>query len=109
MRVEQIVTPEGSLRYLLLDEQGEMVMPVLRYLKFLDTGYTARNSLRTYCYQLRLFFTFLQERGLTYTAIGIDEIATFVRWLQYPVRWRLEPRAPWEQNKCGEGEPSPQA
>ena len=104
MRVEQIVTPEGAIRYLLLDEQGEIVLPVLRYLKFLDTGYTARNSLRTYCYQLRLFFTFLQERGLSYTAVGIDEIATFVRWLQYPVRWRLEPREQCEHDTCNEDE-----
>jgi integrase/recombinase XerD len=91
MRVEQVVTPGGATRYLLVDEQGEIVTPVLRYLKFLDTGFTARNTLRTYCYQLRLFFAFLQERGLNYPEVGIDEMAAFVRWLQYPT-----PSTPWE-------------
>lgn len=90
MRVEQVVTPDGATRYLLLDEGGEIVVPVLQYLKFLDTGFTARNSLRTYCYQLCLFFGFLQERRLRYTDVGIDEMAAFVRWLQYPTHSRLQ-------------------
>lgn len=83
MRVEQAVTPDGCIRYLLLDNQGVPVDIVLRYLKFVDTGFAARNTLRTYCYHLCLFFTYLQERGLDYPAVGIDEMASFVRWLQY--------------------------
>jgi integrase/recombinase XerD len=94
MRVEQVLTPGGATRYLLVDEQGEIVTPVLRYLKFLDTGFTARNTLRTYCYQLRSFFAFLQERNLRYPEVGIDEMAAFVRWLQYPMQRRPPHGAP---------------
>lgn len=84
MRVEQIVTPSGAIRYLLLDTQGVPIEPVLRYLKFLDRGTTARNTLRTYCYHLRLFFGFLEECGFDYRTVGVDDMARFVQWLQYP-------------------------
>src|SRR5258708_39203543 len=100
MRVEQILTPEGATRYVLLDDRSQIVEPVLRYLKFLDTGVTARNSLRTYCYHLRLFFTFLQRRELTYSDVGIDDMAAFIRWLQHPTQWRLE-----QVNQKGQDEP----
>jgi len=54
-RREQILTPDGATRYVLLDDRSEIVEPVLRYLKFLDTGTTACNSLRTYCYHFHSF------------------------------------------------------
>lgn len=84
MRVESLITPDGKTRYMLLDDAGEPVRPVLQYLKFLDRQRTARNTLRTYCYQLKLFFDFLEQSHLDYLQVGIDEMGDFLGWLQRP-------------------------
>lgn len=84
MRVEPLLTAAGQVRYMLLDADGEPVRPVLQYLKFLDRQRTSRNTLRTYCYQLKLFFEFLEQAHVEYQHVGIDEMGDFLGWLQRP-------------------------
>lgn len=84
MRVEQIITTDNKIRYVLMDQYGEMVIPVMKFLKYKDNTGTARNTLRSYCYALKLYFEFLEQKGMLYTDMGIDELAEFVRWLQNP-------------------------
>lgn len=84
MRVEQVIISENKIRYMLVDQHGEMVMPVMKFLKYKDNSGTARNTLRSYCYALKLYFEFLEQKKLPYTDVGIDELAEFVRWLQNP-------------------------
>ncbi|HDX9614602.1 TPA: tyrosine-type recombinase/integrase [Bacillus toyonensis] len=84
MKVEQIVTIDNKIRYALVDQHGEMVMPVMKFLKYKDNTGTARNTLRSYCYALKLYFEFLEQKRISYMNVGIDELAEFVRWLQNP-------------------------
>lgn len=86
MRVEEIVTSDGKKRYLLVDDSGEPVEPVYKFLKFKDNAGKARNTLRAYCYHLKEFFEFLQQKGSDYRDISIDHMAEFMRWLQTPHR-----------------------
>lgn len=86
MKVEEIVTPEGMTRYLLVNDEGDPVEPVYRFLRFKDNAGKARNTLRAYCYHLKEFFEFLQQKDRDYRDIGIDEMAEFMRWLQTPHR-----------------------
>lgn len=86
LRVEALITSEHKTRYMLVNALGEPVEPVLRYIKFKDNTGSARNTLRAYCYHLKLFFEFLEQESLSYYNIGIDEIAVFMRWLQNPYR-----------------------
>ncbi len=84
MKVDTVVTQDGKTRYMLVDANCDPVMPVLRYLKFRDNGDTARNSLRAYCQHLKLYFEFLEQENLDYRQVGIDDMASFMRWLQNP-------------------------
>ena len=84
MRVDTVMTQDGRTRYMLVDSNYEPVLPVLKYLKFKDNGGTARNSLRAYCQHLKLYFEFLEQEGLDYRKVGIDDMASFMRWLQNP-------------------------
>lgn len=84
MKVEQIITTDNKIRYVLMDQYGEIVMPVMKFLKYKDNTGTARNTLRSYCYALKLYFEFLEQKGISYTNVGINELAEFVRWLQNP-------------------------
>lgn len=101
MEVAKVKTEEGLTRYLLLDENGDIVVPVLKYLKFLDnTGY-ARNSLRAYCQHLKLFYLFMCEENLDLNNVGIDNMAKFVRWLQSPYQsLTVIPLNPTESRRC---------
>lgn len=84
MRVETVVTPNNKTRYILLNDAGDPVEPVLKYLKYKDNTGAARNTLRAYCYHLKLFFEYLEQEQLDYRDIGLDEMAAFMRWLQNP-------------------------
>jgi integrase/recombinase XerD len=70
----------------LLDKYGEFVKPVVRFLKYKDNTGTARNTLRSYSYALKLFFEFLEQKKVDYKDIGIDDMAEYIKWLQSPFR-----------------------
>lgn len=84
MRVEALITGEGKERYMLVDDKREPVEVVLKYIRYKDNTGAARNTLRAYCYHLKLFFQFLDQESLNYRDIGLDEMASFMRWLQSP-------------------------
>ncbi len=84
MRVDTVITQDGRTRYMLVDSNCDPVLPVLRFLKFKDNGETARNSLRAYCQHLKLYFEFLEQENLDYRQVNIDDMASFMRWLQNP-------------------------
>jgi len=86
MRVEKVITSDNKERYMLIGYDGEPVLPVLKYLKFKDNSGSARNSLRAYCQHLKLFFEFLNQQKLDLNKVGIDEMASLLRWLQNPYR-----------------------
>ena len=50
MRVIEIQNRESQRRYVVIDEEGLLVEPVVRYLKYLDGIGSARQTLRSYAY-----------------------------------------------------------
>lgn len=97
MKVIELKTVEGKVRYYLADDTGAPVPPVLKYLRFKDnTGY-ARNTLRMHCIHLKHFFTYLGEVRKGYEQVNIDDLAGFLAWLKNPdilkkvVSLRFEP------------------
>jgi len=98
LKVEEVLTKEGKTRYILLNNKGEPIEPVIKFLKFKDNSGSARETLRAYCHHLKLYFEFLEQKGLLYYDLGIDEMAEFMRWLQNPHASvkvsSISPRAP---------------
>jgi len=84
LKVDTVITQDGKTRYMLVDSNFDPVLPVLKYLKFKDNAGKARNSLRAYCQHLKLYFEFLEQEGLDYRKVDIDDMASFMRWLQSP-------------------------
>jgi len=84
MKVVELKTVEGKVRYYLADDIGAPVQPVLKYLKFKDNAGYARNTLRMHCIHLKHFFTYLGEAGRDYEQVSIDDIAGFLAWLKNP-------------------------
>jgi len=84
VRVQEAVTRDGLTRYLLVTDEGDIVEPVARYLKYLDATGKARNTIRAYCHHLKLYFEFLSQAHLDWRRVGLDDLASFVRWLRSP-------------------------
>ncbi len=73
-------------RYIVVDESGDLIIPVVRYLKYLDAIGRARNTLRSYAQSLSLYFTYLAQQDLDYQEVTLDDLGGFVLWLKNPYR-----------------------
>jgi site-specific recombinase XerD len=86
MRVQEIRTSDFQKRYVVVDGHGNLVVPVVRYLKYLNAIGRARNTLRSYAQSLSLFFTYLAQEQLDYQQVTLDDLGGFVLWLKNPYR-----------------------
>ena len=84
MRVQEVILPNEGRRYLVLDDQGKPVPPVLKYIKYLDNIQKSPNTQRTYCFALRDYFVFLSLTETNYESANIKTIANFLSWLVNP-------------------------
>jgi len=64
MRVVEIETQDGQCRYVVIDEAGVLVEPIVRYLKYLDHIGSARQTLRSYAHMLRLYWEYITQQQL---------------------------------------------
>ncbi len=84
MQVVEIETQDQQRRYVVVDDEGVLVEPVVRYLKYLDRIGVARNTLRSYATALRLYWQYLEQEELDWQQITLDDLARFVLWLKVP-------------------------
>lgn len=86
MRVQEILTHNHQKRYVVVDDSGNLIVPVVRYLKYLNAIGRARNTLRSYAHSLTLYFTYLEQEYLDYQHVTLDDMGGFVLWLKNPYR-----------------------
>ncbi len=84
MRVVEVMAPGNRVRYVVIDGEGNVVEPIVRFLKHLDACGRARNTLRTYARMLTLYFRYLEQEGLDWCHPTLDSMAAFVSWLKSP-------------------------
>ena len=84
MRVVEIQTAAQQRRYVVIDDEGALVEPIVRYLKYLDRIGAARNTLRSYATVLRLYWQYLEQEQLDWQQVTLDDLARFVLWLKVP-------------------------
>src|SRR6266700_1593790 len=84
MQVVEIETQDQQRRYVVVDDEGVLVEPVVRYLKYLDRIGVARNTLRSYATALRLYWQYLEQEELDWQQITLDDLSRFVLWLKLP-------------------------
>ncbi len=84
MRVVEIEAQDHQKRYVVMDEEGRLVVPIIHYLKHLDRIGSARQTLRSYAAALRLYWEFLSQEHLDWQQITLDDLSQFVLWLKLP-------------------------
>lgn len=83
MKVQRVQTEGRSYPlYILLDGKFNVIENVLRYIKYLDNTDKSPNTIKTYCYHLKLFYDFLEQGQITLDDINYEELANFVGWLR---------------------------
>ena len=86
MQVVKLKVEKNKERYYVATDDGVPIESVLKFIKFKDnTGY-ARNTLKQYCWHLKLYFEYLEQRNLDFQQVTIDDLAHFVKWLQNPLQ-----------------------
>jgi integrase/recombinase XerD len=84
MRVVEIERQDGQRRYVVIDEEGGLVEPIVRYLKYLDCVGSARQTLRSYAYSLKHYWEYLTQQQLDWQQVTLDDLSRFVLWLKLP-------------------------
>jgi integrase/recombinase XerD len=98
MRVVEIETQDAQKRYVVINENGELVEPIVRYLKYLDRIGSARHTLRSYATALRQYWEFLLQEQLDWQQVALDDLSRFVLWLKLPSgTLKVVPAHPVEQ------------
>lgn len=84
MRVVEVETQNQQKRYVVIDDEGILVEPIVRYLKYLDRIGSARQTLRSYATALQLYWEFLLQERLDWQHMTLDDLSRFVLWLKLP-------------------------
>lgn len=85
MRVQRVVMPvTGAESWTVVDDDWAPVKPVERYLAHLAGIERSPNTVRAYAHGLRLWFEFLDGRGLAWESTGVEDVSRFVAWLRAP-------------------------
>jgi integrase/recombinase XerD len=84
IRVQEVILEGNARRYILVDSNGFPVLPAMKYLKYLDKTRKSSNTQKTYCYSLKHYFTYLEEKNKDYKYIKLEDLVEFVAWLRSP-------------------------
>ena len=85
MKVQRIeVENKPYPLYLLLDKEYQLIEPVMKFIKYLDNTGKSPNTIKAYCYHLKLLYEFMEQRGVILNDINFELLADFVGWLRYP-------------------------
>ena len=84
MKVQEVKLDNNQRRYLLVDDSGLPIIPVAKYLKYIDNSEKSFNTQKTYCYSLKLYFEYLKEINVDYRNVNINILSDFVGWLRNP-------------------------
>lgn len=96
MKVQEVKLDNNQRRYLLVDGNGLPIIPVAKYLKYIDNSEKSPNTQKTYCYALKLYFEYLEGTDVDYRNVNINILSDFVGWL----------RNPYENNKIANLKPT---
>lgn len=95
MKVQEVKLDNNQRRYILVNNKGIPIVPVAKYLKYIDNSEKSFNTQKTYCYSLKLYFEYLNEINVDYRNVNINILSNFVAWL----------RNPYESNKVSNIKP----
>lgn len=83
VRVQEVYVDE-KIKYILLDSKGTPIRIVVKYLKYLDHIGKSRNTIKSYCYHLKLYYQYLEEEDIDFKNVNLTVLSNFIGWLRNP-------------------------
>jgi site-specific recombinase XerD len=85
LQVRRLVMPSAGVEsWTLIGADLRPVTEVDEYLAWLTHNERSPNTIEAYAHDLKLFWSYLVERGLDWTAVGVMEISEFAAWARQP-------------------------
>lgn len=73
-----MLPPGGPESWTVIGRDFRPVDPVERYLAWLSNLGRSPNTVRAYAHDLKLFWSFLEDRGLVWDAVRLEQLGEFV-------------------------------
>jgi integrase/recombinase XerD len=64
MQVVEVETQDHQKRYVVIDDEGVLVEPIMGYLKYLDRIGAARNTIHSYATVLKQYWDYVSQQQL---------------------------------------------
>ena len=85
MHVQRVVMPgSGVSSWTVLGDDDAPVGPIERYLRYLTDIDRSPNTVKAYAHDLKDYWVFLQQRGLDWREVRLEDIGEYVAWLSLP-------------------------
>ena len=82
LRVQPVVMPFGDPQsWTLVDQDSAVVEPVEGFLAHLHAVERSPNTVKAYAHDLRDWFEFLDQRGVVWSRVRLEDMGRFVAWL----------------------------
>jgi integrase/recombinase XerD len=88
VRVQRVVMPWDAVSWTVLEDNGNPVGAVDRFLGFLSSSEKSPNTVKSYAHDLKDWFSCLSGRGVAWDEVTLEDVAAFVAWLRLPPRGR---------------------
>jgi integrase/recombinase XerD len=82
----QRVSPPGSRveSWTVVGDDDVPVVAIERYLSYLSSIERSPNTVKAYAHDLKDYFVFLDQRGLDWREVRLEDVGEFVAWLRLP-------------------------
>lgn len=80
-KVEKTLAPNGKNSYLVIDSDYKIVEEILLFVKHLENKDFSINTIEKYCWNLKEYFNWLNERKLSFDSIEPRNIIDFISYL----------------------------
>ena len=90
IRVQRVEMPFGDPRSWTVTDDGSVVEPAESFLAQLHAVERSPNTVKAYAHDLRDWFEFLDQHGLVWSAVRLEDVGRFVAWLRLPAGSRAE-------------------
>lgn len=83
--VQRVVPPSGGEEsWTVLDPAYDVIAPVERFLAHLAAIERSPGTVRSYAFDLRDYFTFLEQMDVSWQSVRLEDLGRFVAWLRLP-------------------------
>lgn len=102
--MQRVEMPFGDSRSWTLTYDGAVVEAAESYLAHLHAVEHSPNTVRAYAHDLRDWFEFLDQHGLIWSTVRLEDVGRFVAWLRLPAASRAGnvTALPMAASRCSE-------